>query len=414
MSNKQFIDRQFIDRLEMERKMKITNINPVNNNKHIEQCRTDFDLFDIVDKKSLLKSDTLNYDDEGLTSIVESVKQITKGDSFEDFTMSVTKSTMWIHNLMSSLNEFSISGFGLYLCFGTIYLISKNMVEMDLKNYFGFQNKKQFNAGLLTLKESLTENISINGYIINDETVTTNLKTSNNLKPLVHNIVINKNNLSNELNRLNNIIYKTSGIKNCMSANTVSNIEINLICTIRLTPIWLYGIDKIVDMKFKDDVMKFIVFKNKSFNYYEDINKIYIEVPLINNIYVLGFIVSNNDKLTDLKDIIKSIGNMKKTVLNDVSIPILNKRYKIRLNKTLQKTGLNSVFVTNEPNLLFPENSSINDCLQYTEIIFGTVSDNMKSSNESYKTVKKCILNKSFEFYLRNVENNCIVLTGKI
>jgi len=400
---------QFINRLEMERDMKISDNKSIGNNKHIEHCRTDFDLFDTVEKKNLL-----NYEDENFTSIVESVKQITKGDSFEDFTISVSKSSMWIHNLMSSLNDFSISGFGLYLCFGTIYLISKNMIEQELKNYFGFQNKKQLNAGLLTLKESLTDNISINGYIINDETVSTNTKTANNLKQLIRNITINKNDLYNELDRLNNIIYKTGGIKNCMSVNTVSNIEINLICTIRLTPIWLYEIDKIVDMKFNDDVIQYIKFHNKTFNYYEEVNKTYIEIPLINNIYVIGFIVSNKKELTDLKDIIKSIGNMKKTVLNDVSIPVLNKRYKIRLNKTLQKTGLNNIFITNEPNLLFPENSSINDCLQYTEIIFGTKSGKTKCINDSYKTVKKCILNKTFEFYLRNVENNCIILTGKI
>ena len=96
-------------------------------------------------------------------------------------------------------------------------------------------------------------------------------------------------------------------------------------------------------------------------------------------------------------------------------IPIINKRYKTRYNKTLQKTGLNVLFEQEqEMNGLFPEGGNFSDCVQYIDLIFKIQSENKKSNNVGYRTTRKFVANRDFEYYLRNIKNNCILMMGRI
>ena len=82
------------------------------------------------------------------------------------------------------------------------------------------------------------------------------------------------------------------------------------------------------------------------------------------------------------------------------------------MNKTLQKTGLTSVFAEQDMDKLFSKGGTLNDCIQYVDLIFGSTSCNKICNNKGYRTTCKFIANRSFEFYVRNIQNNCIMIMG--
>jgi serine protease inhibitor len=394
------------------------------NNSHL-----DFDLFDKVDKKRVDKvaySDTSTGDYAGLD---EAMKSITTGaDPYETCISDVNSTTCWMHSNMYgfSKNKYIVNGFGLFSGFGSIYMVSRGNTELELKNYFGFQDKKHLNAGLLTIKDDLIKNrdqIVMNNYIINDKDIPNNINTAKKLKSLVYNLVINRDYPNEEAQRVNGIISKLSGMLDVVSAETLSKSRINLISVAKLTPTWAFKIDNIVKSRFRDMITgtvtagSFIRFIGMTFNYYEDAERQIAEIPMYGDIFVVGIILDKEQKSEspiELKDLSVAFSYFKPTVLDEVLIPVIKKRFKMRLNKTLQKTGLNVVFSEQEMVGLFPEEGTLDDCLQYVDINFGNKSANKKCENRGYRTTRKLIANRTFEFYLKNIENNCIMMMGRI
>jgi len=388
------------------------------NNSHL-----DFDLYD-NDTKTETKNNKITYNETSsgeYANIDEAMNTITKdSDPYESCVADVNSLSLWINSLMASFNkdDYVINSYGLFSSFGLIYLISKNKQESELKNYFGFQDKKYLNAGLLTIREKTydyRDQFVLDNYIINDHNIPVDLKISKNLKKLIFNVIINKKYIDNETSRINKIIETVSSMDNVLSSNTLGKSDISLVSVSKISPIWLYNLEKSVKMKINDDYVECLRFVGKTFNYFEDTERQVIEIPTKGEIFNIGLILSkmNYESPTDLKSLNTTISYFKPTVIDEVVFPKINKRYKLRLNKTLQKTGLNIVFSENNPTTLYPEGGMIDDCIQYIDIVFDESSHNMKSQNKGYKTTRKFIVNKQFEYYLRNTENNCIMIFGR-
>lgn len=396
------------------------------NNSHL-----DFDLYQKIDKhntdKILYSESTGNND---YANLDEAMKTITRGvDPYETCISDVNATTGWLYSNMYvfSKDDFVVNGFGLFSGFGAIYLISQANTEIELKNYFAFQDKRHLNAGLLTIRESLNkqrDQITIDNYLINDKNIPSNMNVSKKLKALIFNIVINRDYPDEEADRVNNIVRTVSKMNDVVSANTLSKSDISLISLAKISPVWAYKIENIVKARFHNNnytndigILDFIRFLGKTFDYYEDAEKQLIEVPLYGDVFSIGLILSknNNTRLpTDLKSLTVAINYFKPTVLDEVLIPIIKKRFKMRMNKTLQKTGLNLVFMEEDLVGLFPEKGTINDCIQYVDIDFGTKTSNKRCDNKGYRTTRKFIANREFEFYLRNIQTNCIMIMGRI
>jgi serine protease inhibitor len=385
------------------------------NNAHL-----DFDLYDKIDNNNNIAYN--NTTSGEFSSLDESMKTITRGvDPYETCINNINTSTCWLYNnlFMLSKNDFIINGFGLFSIFGVIYLISNNSIEHDLKNYFGYQDKRHLNAGLLTIREKLNNyrsQITIDNYIINNKDVPTDTSTSKKLKSLIFNLIVNKHNVQQETTRVNNIINTISNMENTMSRNTINKTNISLISIGKLVPIWAYKIDNIKHLRINNSVVNCLQFVGKTFNYYEDTQKQLIELPLYGDTYSIGIILSKHslESPTDMKILNTAINYIKPTILDEVIVPMLNKRYKTRVNGMLKQTGLRSPFIENDIIGLYPEGGCITDYLQYTDVIFGSESGNKISQNKGYRTTRKFIANKSFEFYLRDIENNTLLMMGKI
>lgn len=382
----------------------------------------DFDLFDKIDKKH---SNDISYNDTSsgdYAGIEDAMKTITRGvDPYETCVGDINSTTCWMHSnmFMMQQDDYIVNGFGLFMGHGILYLISRGNTEIELKNYFNFQDKKHLNAGLLTIREKTNlfrDQIIIDVYLINDKKIPSNLELANKLKSLIFNVVINLQYPDQEVERINNIIKTISGLNNIVSANTLLKSEISLITVAKLNPKWAYKVENTVNVRFKGKVINFIRFVGKTFDYFEDAERQLIEIPMYGDVFSIGMCLAkqNIDAPTDLKALSTSINYMKPTILDEVMFPMIKKRYKTRLNKTLQKTGLNVVFSEHELVGLFPETGSLNDCVQYVDLLFGTKSGNKRCDNKGYRTTRKFIANKSFEFYLRNTENNCIMMMGRL
>lgn len=387
----------------------------------------DFDLFKKFDKKQLKNVAYLDTSSSGdYAGLDEAMKPITSGsDPYEICINDVNSITCWLHSNMFvfSREDYVVNGFGLFLGFGALYMISTGNTEIELKNYFNYQDKRHLNAGLLTLRDDMNDfrdQLIIDAYLLNDMRIPNNIKVAKKLKSLVFSIVINRGFPDQEANRVNDIIRKISDMKDVISPSTISKSDISLITVCRFNPIWAHRIDNIVKTRFivnnQSVMMDFIRFMGKTFDYYEDAEKQLIEIPLYGDKYMIGMLLSKSDdfKPFDLKNLSIAINYLKPTILDEVLIPMIAKRYKLRLNKTLQKTGLNVVFNEQEFSGLYSEGGSLNDCIQYIDIRFSNQCGKKISNNKGYRTTRKFVANRDFEFYLRNRENNCIMIAGRI
>ncbi|VBB18285.1 serine proteinase inhibitor [Yasminevirus sp. GU-2018] len=395
----------------------------VKKSKYDNNAHLDFNLFEKVDKRR----DTVQYSDTSAgeyAGLDEAMKPITKGaDPYETCVSSISETTCWMHSNMFevSRDDYVVNGLGLFSSFGVIYLVGRGNTEIELKNYFGFQDKRHLNAGLLTVREEMNryrDQVVIDNFIINDKGVPSNGGVASKLKKLIFNVVINRDYPEQEADRVNNIIKTVSRMSDVVSSNTLAKSNVSLVTLAKVSPIWAYKVDNVIKGRSHRDgePVSFIRFMGKTFDHYEDAERQIIEVPLYGDALVVGLIMNKRGlhEPTDLKNLTTSLNYMKPTVLDEVMIPIVKKRYKTRLNKTLQHTGLNVTFTENDVNALYPEGGAIDDCIQYVDINFGTRSANKRCDNRGYRTTRKFICNGEFEFYLRHVETNCIMMMGRM
>lgn len=359
---------------------------------------TDFNLFDEIDTTNF--NNSINE----YTDLNASTELITKNsDPYETCIYDINTTTLWLYSTVIQLTKTNclINGINLFMLFGTLYMTSES--DTELKNYFGFQNKKYLNAGLLTIHEDLSKQRTqfiFDNYILHDVLVKANINKISKM-PFIHNIVINKENM-NEHKRINNIFKTISKLDNLMSMNTLLNTTISLVSVAKICPIWKYKIDIINN--------KHIQFNNKTFSYYDNKQQQIIEIPLYNTHYIIGYI--NTQEPTDLKSLTIAINYMKPTILNKVILPIVKYRYKIRLNKTLTQTGI-TLFTNTQEHTLYPK-LKLSDYLQYIDIDISTNSANINCVNKGVSTSQQFICKKSFEFYIRDTNTNMIMLMGCI
>ena len=122
---------------------------------------------------------------------------------------------------------------------------------------------------------------------------------------------------------------------------------------------------------------------------------------------------NSNGSIADIKKLSTCINYLEQRVLDEVMIPIIDQRFKLRLNKTLESTGLKHIFT--DPNYfrLFPDGCNISDCIQYLHLTISDVTFGEKSNNRGYITSCKLIADTEFEFYVRDYQTNTIFAMGR-
>jgi serine protease inhibitor len=394
----------------------------VRKSKYDENSHLDFDLHRKIDRKE--RNERVQYNDSyagEYAGLDEAMRTITKGvDPLECCISDQNNITIWMHNnmWMISKDDYVVNGYSLFIGFAGLYIASRDNLELEMKNYFGFQEKRNLGAGIGAIMEDINtfrNQININNYLINDRFIPSNQTNVRHFKNFFTNLTVNKHCPDAEERRLNAILNKTSGMSDLISRNTLLNTEVSLITTCRIDPIWGYRIDQIIKSRFKGEMVKFIQFIGKTFDYFEDADMQLVEIPLYGDELVCGMILPKNvqDQGTDLEKINQALNYIKPTVLDEVMFPMITKRYKTRMVGILQKTGLNVIFLENGLEGLFPEGAHLNDCVQYVDINFTGKCTKRDSKNSGYRTVRKFTATREFEYYLRHRESNIIMVMGR-
>ena len=244
---------------------------------------------------------------------------------------------------------------------------------------------------------------------ISDEFV----KSSGSLIPY---ITINNSHPDKEASRLNKIFEIETGCPNIISSKTITNIDIAVINILRFNPIWGVKVDSVITDKFMGIDTHFIKFCGQSFGLFEDAEKLIIEIPCKKNNLVFGIIdfKMNNYCNIEEKDIAGYTENLNITVIDELLLPKIMKREKIRLNNILKMTDLKLIFMdTDLPNIFPEKGGNINQVIQYCDIIITEQSSKFTGA-KGYQVMRKIKINKSFSYYIRYVPKNVILSFGHI
>lgn len=394
--------------------------------------RGDFDLLDYKNKSNKVKSfeDSGNYAD-----IDESLGLITNSiNSFDQVINDTSRITSWLFDIIyskSSDPNIIINGMGLVNLSAFLYFVSRGKTETIISDFFGFNDRKELNAGLLTIRDkiiSCREQISFDNYLISDSEYPINTKMTNALKKFVFTIILNKSDIHNELKRTNHMIKSLSNLNynDLISRKTLMNIKIGIYSVMKIEPIWNIPLKNVTKGIFQPDYsndqyeMDFLDFDSCEIKGYDDSEISMIEIPMMSkkgqSPFSIGICKSKTNKMIssflDFSRLSSCVKYLKKMYFEKVIIPKLQTDTKIRLNKTLYKNNLNNIY--ENPNLdgLYPKGVGINDIVQYSIINF-TSSSIKNKKKQTYHSSKRFICNQSFIYYLRNEELNLIMMIGK-
>jgi hypothetical protein len=320
----------------------------------------------------------------------------------------------FIYDNMCNLlkNKFLIYNLGFVNFFGMLYhaISTNNDKNIEIKNYFNFNNKDLVLYDLINNNNILNNNKNIN--IKNIILLYTNNLNSDYIKYVskvcqIYNLQnININKLNQDLNNyFENKI--TNILKSSMLNNLINNREIICISMGIISPYWMTKFDKVV----KEQDIELMVSYKKSYYYYEDENYQVIELITDDNLLSFGFIKSNNQIFTNniYNDIQK---NLRLTVMDKVIIPKISFNSKIRYNSILKNTGLTEIYNEIGTNELSEEKIKMGDLIQNILIVLDN-KGKMNNLNGGIRN-KSCnfIIKNNFSYYVKIRENNNIIITG--
>lgn len=398
---------------------------------HDENKHLDFDIADTRPSNLQISSyDPQNSSgslDTGFadihTSMVKMSSQINPisvcSSQIDDTTINFFK---YLINLFES-NDYAINGIGLINLFGTLYLSSDGITELELKKFFGFTKKDIVYKGLSIISDELDklENmINIKNFYIVGKGVPYDQHYYDNIRKFC--VLIKTNDDKNDTNKINMIIKKLLNVKMKTSIvpENLENLQLMFLTTGIFHPIWEYAFDNIAhgifttayDMKYKIDYLHSV---GKSFGYFEDSNNQLLEIKCVGGRLNIGFILCENVLQFDMDNIKLQhmITNMKELVMDEIKIPMFTQDSKIRYNNTLKNLGLKSTFINIISPKFFPEGVVLQDVVQNIKIIIdNTSASTERKKNKTYSSSRKFILNKSFIYYFRLVKTNTILLMG--
>jgi serine protease inhibitor len=423
---------------------------------HDQNDHMDFDLFD-RDLKPSDKSDRLYYSDDGdglYSNLEEAMNPITEGtDPYETCITGINTSSCWLNDNMASImsKSYGISGYAMFSIMGVMYLLSDGETKADYVSYFEFQDKRKLNAGLITIRDRLNkyrDQIIVDNYIVSSYEFDLDRKMASTLKKLAFPVVINPDQPRSESRRINDMVKKISKLPKVFSEKTLSSVDsLSLVSVIKLRPIFQYAITSVVEAPFYSRLgyssrdnnprdmhavrREFVRFVGITCGFFEDRTLRLLEIPLKGHEHCLGIIMRkdnkddygmktliNNDEsgsgaIADIKKLSTCINYIEQRVIDEVMVPIIDQRFKVRLNKTLQSTGLKHIFTDPNYHKLYPDGAYISDCIQYMQLTISDASFGERSNNRGYITSCKYIVDTEFEFYIRDNQTNTIFAMGR-
>jgi hypothetical protein len=290
-----------------------------------------------------------------------------------------------LNNMIPIIDRsFVINSLGLYNIFGALYMASKGNTEVELKNYFSYPKRDALYRGLTEITdglESISKHIKFGSYVLFS----------------------------------NRFAYN---MKNMVTPDNLDKMDVILLNSSVITPIWKQKFDYIDERVFKsshgDMRCEYMTSVGKTHGYYEDSKIQIVELCCAGDKLTMGIIIAKELEIPKLNEerIHFYIQHLKPTILDEVSIPMFKTQTKLRYTNILKKTELKTVFM----DLIIPEfisdDCKLDDVIQNIEIIISNRSINNNEVNRGYRTIRKFVASTSFIYYFRYAPTNTIITLG--
>lgn len=319
--------------------------------------------------------------------------------------------------------SYIINSAGLFNLFGSLYLSSGGITEIELKKFFEFPKKDALYKGLLKINkciDTVSDMIKCKNFMILANDVPYDPEYYKSISPFCELLRVNIRDPIDQAEKINMIIAKTMGIqmKNPINPLNLEELQMMFLTTTVIHPIWNEPFDKISSGYFYVSGQKYktnyLYGTGKSYGYFEDNEHQLIEIRCGDNL-VMGVLLHKNDMISDIDDIKLHffISHMKQSIIDEIKIPMFKQDLKMRFNSTLKNMGLKTVFMKVTSPDMFPENVVLHDVVQNVKIIIDDEFRNSKTKSEgSYQTNRKFFADKPFIYYFRLVKTNTILFIG--
>ena len=329
-----------------------------------------------------------------------------------------------LNNMIPIIDQsFVINSIGLYNIFGALYMASKGNTEVELKNYFSYPKRDTLYKGLAEMTdglESISKHIKFGCYILFSNRFAYNTKFYDFIRVLTDIKRVNSDNLENESMLINKLINRMMErpMKNMVTPDNLNKMDIILLNSSVITPIWKQKFDYVDERVFKSSHgnmrCEYMTSVGKTHGYYEDSKIQIVELCCAGDKLTMGIIIAKELEIPKLNEerIHFYIQHLKPTILDEVSIPMFKTQTKLRYTNILKKTELKTVFMDLDIPEFISDGCKLDDVIQNIEIIISNKSINNNEVNRGYRTIRKFVASTSFIYYFRYAPTNTIITLG--
>lgn len=319
--------------------------------------------------------------------------------------------------------SYIVNGFGLYNLFGSLYLSSSGITEIELKKFFTFPKKDILYTGLSKINNIFNmtnSHIKMKNFLIVGSDVPYDPHYYDKIRDFCILIRPNTTKPDKESQKMTSLINRIMEveIKNPITPENLDNLQLMFMSVSVIHPKWEYKFAKISRGVFNSETQSFrhdfLHSVGAPFGYFEDDYHQLLEVMCSEKNLVMGFLLHKSGMIADIDDIKLHffIDHIKRSILDEVLIPVFTQDLKLRFNSSLKNMGLNSVFMKVLSPEFFPEGVVLQDVVQNIKITVDNFSAENNAENKGYRTSRTFIADRPFIYYFRLVKTNTILMMG--
>lgn len=312
--------------------------------------------------------------------------------------------------------DFLISPYFVMNFFSFIYIGAKNKTAIEIKNHFNLPDKTNIFESIEANNKIINQTIDNLNLLLLNTKVSPNRRFMENNKTIMNLVSYDKNNITNDLNKINYIL-KSRIIKPEYLINN------NLMYIINLNYKPEFDLDfnnSLVSNFFNDDneerKQEYIVSRQKKkCDYYTDQDVEILELKMKDNQVSMGIIISKGNRKLQISNdqITRYIDKLMDMTFDYVIIPKYTKTYKFRYNGILKEAGLSEIFKSTDCPDFITERVPVDDIIQQITISITNNNNNRISENSINSRDRIFLANCPYIYYFRLLQTNTIVLVGQ-
>ena len=398
------------------------------NENNMTSQRDDFTLYDqgVVKSPKFKPMDTYHQSMDDMFELSDNSMEVSSNNANAESYVStyVNKFGLNILNLTlksSKQQRFAVLCHGLYSLFGSLYMMSSESSKSDVYDFFGFPQRDSLHSGLVELNKIMKKKmININSMLLFDNSINTRDNVVSYISEVTPIHMLSSEHYKKEHKLLNEYIAKvTNNNVLPISEKSVQNVKIICLSFGYVNP--LMNKFKYVDIDTFLDVfdgnkydVNMMVNYNVECNYFEDSMNQCMEMQ--NNDIGFGIILPKNNELPSVSHSAYNscVANYKKTLFDEIAVPMFSEKYKLRLTNFLSGVGLQDIFSELNISNMTKDNVYVSDVLLNLTVNVhnGCLKKNDNNYNPRILSSTKFLANHTFVYYLRIVSTNTLLVIG--